>query len=89
MNAWVAQHYSIVEDIAQEPCAMEKLEVFQSYPSQKKALLSSIGGINPLESNIISFDIEQSEPCLSHQLALQIMVGCINKNIFHMVIKEG
>jgi hypothetical protein len=55
----------------------------------KKALLSSIGGIDPSESNIISFDTEQSELCLSHQLALQIIVGCLNKNIFRMVIDEG
>ena len=31
-NAQVAQHYSIVEDLAQAPCAMSSLEVLQSCP---------------------------------------------------------
>jgi hypothetical protein len=89
LNARATQHYSIVEDLTQAPCAMSTLEVLQSFPSQWKSLLSSIGGIDPSESNIISFDTEQSESCLSHQLALQIIVGCLNKNIFCTVIDEG
>jgi hypothetical protein len=89
LNAQEAQHYSIVEDLSQAPCAMSALEVLQSFPSQWKSLLSTMGGIDPSESNIISFDTEQSESHLSHQLALQITVGCLNKNIFHMVIDEG
>jgi len=68
---------------------MSAFKVLQRFPPQQKALLTSIGGIDPLESNIISFDIKHSELCLSHQLALQITFGCINKNIFHMVIDEG
>ena len=39
LNAWSTQHYSIVEDLAQAPCAMSALEVLQSCPSQRKALL--------------------------------------------------
>jgi hypothetical protein len=42
-----------------------------------------------LDSKIISFSTEQSESRLSHQLALQITDGCLNKNIFHTVINEG
>ena len=30
LNARVSQHYSIVEDLAQAPCAMSALEVLQS-----------------------------------------------------------
>jgi hypothetical protein len=33
-NARVAQHYSIVEDLAQAPCAMSTFEVLQSCPMQ-------------------------------------------------------
>ena len=39
LNARVVQHYSIVEDLAQAPCAMSALEVLQSCPSQRKSLL--------------------------------------------------
>jgi hypothetical protein len=89
MNARETQHYNIVEHLTQAPCAMSTLEVLQSCPSQQKALLSSIGGIDPSKSNVISFDIEHSELHLSHQLAFQIIVGCLNKNIFRTVIDEG
>jgi hypothetical protein len=33
LNARVAQSYSIVEYLAQIPCAMSALEVLQSFPS--------------------------------------------------------
>ena len=33
-NARVAQNYSVVEDLAQAPCAMSILEVLQSCPVQ-------------------------------------------------------
>jgi hypothetical protein len=89
LNAWEAQHYSIVEDLTQAPCSMSTLEVLQSCPSQMKALLSTIGRIDPSKSNIIYFDIEHSELHLSHQLALQITIGCLNKKIFRTVIDEG
>ena len=32
-NARAAQFYSVVEDLAQEPCAMSTLEVLQSCPT--------------------------------------------------------
>ena len=47
-NAHAAQHYSIVEDLAQAPSAMSALEVLQSCPPQRKSLLSAIGGIDPV-----------------------------------------
>jgi hypothetical protein len=48
-----------------------------------------IWGINPSESNIISFNTKKSELCLSHQLTLKIIVWCLNKNIFHTTIDKG
>ena len=57
-NAHAAQHYSIVEDLAQAPSAMSALEVLQSFPSQRKALLSAIGGIDPADSSLLTFDLE-------------------------------
>ena len=56
-NARVAQHYSIVEDLAQAPSAMSALEVLQSFPSQWKALFSTIGGIDPADSSLLTFDL--------------------------------
>ena len=42
-NARAAQNYSVVEDLAQSPCAMSALEVLQSCPAQRSALLTAIG----------------------------------------------
>jgi len=52
-------------------------------------LLTAIGGIDPLDSNIISFNVDQIEPLLSHQVTLQIIVHSLNKNVFRTMIDEG
>ena len=46
-SARAAQNYNIVEDLAQAPSTMSTLEVLQTCPAQRKALLSAIGGIDP------------------------------------------
>jgi hypothetical protein len=64
----LAQNYSIVEDLAQAPSAMSSLEVLQSCPTQRKALLKDIGGIDPTDTNLIIFDLEDHIPRLPPQL---------------------
>jgi hypothetical protein len=88
-HAHVAQNYSIVEDLAQAPSAMSALEVLQSCPSQQKVLLKAIGGIDPTDTNLMIFDLEDHIPRLPPQLAFQIQVVVENKNIFRTVIDEG
>jgi hypothetical protein len=41
---------------------MSALEVLQSSPTQQKALLKSIGGIDPTDTNLIIFDLEDHIP---------------------------
>jgi hypothetical protein len=89
MKIQVTQHYSIVGYLSQALCAMSTLEVLKIFPTQRKSLISSIRGIYPSKSTIISFDTKHSESCLSHQLELQIIVQYLNKNIFCIVIDEG
>jgi hypothetical protein len=88
-HARVAQNYSIVEDLAQAPSAMSALEVLQSCPAQRKALLKAIGGIDPTDTNLIVFDLEYHIPRLPPQLAFQIQVVVSDKNICRTVIDEG
>jgi hypothetical protein len=88
-HARAAQNYSIVEDLAQAPSAMSALEVLQSCPTQWKALLKAIGGIDPTDTNLIIFDLEDHIPRLPPQLAFQIQVVVENKNICRTVIDEG
>jgi hypothetical protein len=71
-HAHATQNYTIVEDLAQEPSAMSALEVLQSFPTQRKALLKAISGINLTNTNLIIFDLEDHVPRLPPQLAFQI-----------------
>ena len=71
-SARAAQNYNIVEDLVQAPSAMSALKVLQTCPTQKKALLSALGGIDPQDSTLAIFDMEKAQPRLSHQLAFQV-----------------
>ena len=55
-RARASQNYNIFEDLAQSPLAMSALEVFQNCPSQKQDLLSTIGGIDSTDSNLVVFN---------------------------------
>lgn len=88
-NARVAQHYNIVEDLAQAPSAMSTLEVLQSFPSQRKALLSAIRGIDLANSSLLTFDLENFTPRLPHQIALIIQVRINGLKIHRAVVDEG
>jgi hypothetical protein len=68
---------------------MSALEVLQSCPIQRKALLKAIGGIDPTDTNLIIFDLEDHIPRLPPQLAFQIQVIVSDKNICRTVIDEG
>jgi hypothetical protein len=68
---------------------MLALEVLQSFPIQWKALLKVIGGINPTDTNLIIFYLEDHIPRLPPQLAFQIQVIVSDKNICRTVIDEG
>jgi hypothetical protein len=87
LNAQASQHYNIIEDLSQDPCAMWALEVLQSFPAQWKSLLNVIGAIDSTKS-ILFFDTENSEPRLPHTIALQIYVSCLGKNVHRTVLDE-
>ena len=88
-NAHATQHYSFIEDLAQAPSVMSALEVLQIFPSQQKALLSTIDGIDPTNSSLLTFDLENFTPRLPHQIALVIQVGINGLNIHRAVVDEG
>jgi hypothetical protein len=88
-RARAAQHYNIVEDLAQSPSAMSTLEVLQHCPSQRQALLSAIGGVDPKDSNLVSFDHKGYDPQLPAQLAFLVQVKALNKTVHRTIIDEG
>ena len=60
---------------------MSTLEVLQNCPSQKQALLSAIGGIDPTDSNLVSFNHKGYDPQLPAQISFLIQVKSLNKII--------
>jgi hypothetical protein len=68
---------------------MLTLEVIQNFSMKQRALLSVIGGIEPIDANMIAFDLETHLPRLPHQLAFQIQVIVLQKTIFRNIIDEG
>lgn len=87
-NARVAQHYNIIEELAQAPSQMSALEVLQTYPTQQKSLLFIIGTVDPSYSSLITFDIENHVPHLPHQISFLIQV-LIKGKMIHQTIGEG
>ena len=73
--ARAAVSYSIVDDLAQTPTAMSALEVLKTCPTQWKALLATLGAIDPSESKLITFDTENGEPRMPSTIAFQIPVS--------------
>jgi hypothetical protein len=91
-NARAAQKYSVVEDLSQTPCAMFSLEVLQSFPSQRKALLTSLGSTETCNPSTIMLDTTDLKPHLPYHIAFQIVVDYPTKiftqNIFYTVVDE-
>ena len=85
-----AHSYNIVDDLAQSPTAISTLELLQLCPSQKKALLSTMGAVDPANDQMIVFDAHQSEhPPLPTSVAFQIPVKTRNDNVSRCIIDEG
>jgi hypothetical protein len=55
-NARATQNYSMVEELSQTPCAMSALEVLQSFPTQRKALLTTLGSTETCNLGTIMLD---------------------------------
>lgn len=89
LNVRVAQHYNIVRDLTQEPSTMFSLQVLQSYPMQWKSLLHVIGVIDPSDSSLITFDLENHVPRLPHQITFLLQVLVKGNTIHQTVIDEG
>jgi hypothetical protein len=92
-NARATQNYFVVEDLSQTPCAMSALEVLQSFPSQRKALLTTLGSIETCNLGTIMLDTTDLKPRLPYPVAFQIVVAYPTKiftwNIFCTVVDEG
>jgi hypothetical protein len=92
-NSRAPQNYSVVDDLSQTPCTMSALEVLQSCPSHRKALLVALRSTKTSNPGNIMLDTTDSKPHLPYHVAFQIVVAHPTKsstwNIFHTVVDEG
>lgn len=88
-NARDTQNYSIVEDLAQAPCAMSTLEVLQTYPAQRKAFLATICVFEKSSSGLINFDTENHKTRLPYHVTFEIKFSSKGSSIHITIIDEG
>jgi hypothetical protein len=92
-NARATENYSAVEDFSQTPCAMSALEVLQSCPSQRKALLATLGSAETFNPGMIMLDMTDLKPHLPYHVAFHIVMDYTMKtftqNIFRTMVDEG
>ena len=81
-NARAAQFYNVVEDLTQAPCEMSTLELLQSFPSQRKNLLTTLGALDLDNTNLIHFNVENYKPRLPHKLSFQVIMKVVGKKFF-------
>jgi hypothetical protein len=74
-NTRAAQNYSVVEDLFQTPCAMSALEVLQSFPAQRKALLTALGSTETCNLGTIMLDTTDLKPRFPYHVTFQIVVA--------------
>jgi hypothetical protein len=68
-NARATQNYSVVEDLSQTPCVMSALEVLQSCPTQRKALLTALGSTETCNLGTIMLDMTDLKPRFPYHVA--------------------
>ena len=67
---------------------MSALEVLQTCPLQRKALLSTLWVSDDSSSSIVKFETHGVQPRLHYYVSLLIHVECLNNTIMRIVIDE-
>lgn len=88
-HAKATHNYSVVDDLTQSPTAMSAFEILQVFPSQRKALFFVLRAMDPSNSCLMTFDLDQSTPWLPSTVAFQIPVTIHNITIHQCIIDEG
>ena len=68
---------------------MSALEVLQTCPTQRKNLLTALGAMDPENSNVIAFKLDDFKINLSHILYFHISTNISSKNIHHTILDKG
>ena len=67
---------------------MSALEVLETFPTQRKILLTPLSAMDPENSNIITFKLDDFKTRLSHQLAFQIATKIARNTICRTILDK-
>jgi hypothetical protein len=56
---------------------------------QRKSFLSALGAVDPVDTRLITFDLDSCEPRLPAAVAIQILVKIRNITVHRCTIDEG
>ena len=68
---------------------MSTLEVLQNCPTQRKNPLIALGALDPDNTNLIHFNVENYKSRLPHQLAFHISSRVVGRKVHQTVLDEG
>ena len=68
---------------------MSALEVLQTCPPQRRALISTLGLDDDNSSSVLKFETMGIQPYLPYYVSLLIHVECLNMTVKRTVIDEG
>jgi hypothetical protein len=68
---------------------MSVLELLQTYPSQHKSFLFSLGVVDLADTRLITFDLDSGEPHLPTLVAFSIPVKIQNITVHRCIVDEG
>ena len=68
---------------------MSALEVLKMCPMQQKSLLAALGVLDPSNSNLITFDIDNGDIGMPSTIAFQILVSIQNLVVHWCIVDEG
>lgn len=83
-----SHNYNVVYVLEQWLVVMSALEVLQTFPSQWKDLFSDLRDIDPSDSWLLTFDLDQSSHSLPSTMSLQIQINIHNITIHRCIVDE-
>lgn len=88
-NSKDVHRYNIVNGFVQSRSPMSALEVLQTFPTQRKCLISTLGTIYLANSHLLVFDLDKDIPQLASIVSFHILVLVQKINIHHCIFNEG
>ena len=68
---------------------MLALEILQTSPSQRRALLSPLGVVDPNPFTVVIFETHKVQACFPYHVYFFVHVDVMNNMIKHIVVDEG